>query len=105
MTIRTSIDGHTNLDLAVRGVECDNVLMKNCVREAGYDASGEYAGDTYVNAKATFDLQGLLTAGGALPPGYGTGLPAGHDGYLIWEKRGYELEFRVYATVDFEVVA
>ena len=105
VTIRTSIDGHRNLDVAVEGVECDGSLMKNCVIEAGHNESGDYGNDTYVNAKAAFDLQRLLAGGGALPPGYGTGLPAGHDGYLIWEKRGFELEFRVYATVDFEVVA
>ena len=105
VTIATSIDGHVNLDLAVRGVECDAVLIKNCVVEAGYDSSGEYAGDTYVNARAAFSLYALLTGGGALPPGYGTGLPAGHDAYLIWENTSYDLKFRVYATVDFEVVA
>jgi hypothetical protein len=105
VTIRASIDGHRNLDVAVQGVECDGSLMKNCVIETGHNENGEYGDDTYVDATAAFDLYGLLTGGGALPPGYGTGLPAGHDGYLIWEKTGYELAFRVYATVDFEIVA
>ncbi len=67
--------------------------------------SGEYAGDTYVNANAAFGLADLINPAGALPPGYGTGLPAGHDGYLIWENTSYDMKFKVYATVDFEVVA
>lgn len=105
VSLLASIDGHRKLDVSVLGVECDGVLMKNCVVEAGHTASGEYAGDTYVNAKAAFGLPALINPEGALPPGYGTGLPAGHDGYLIWESTSYDLKFRVYATVDFEVVA
>ena len=54
---------------------------------------------------AAFDLPSLLDPKGALPGNYGTDLPAGHDGYLIWENTSYDLKFRVYATVDFEVVA
>lgn len=105
VSIGTSIDGHRNLDVAVLGVECDSILMKNCLVEANRDESGEYAGDTYVMAKAAFGLPSLLDPKGALPGNYGTGLPAGHDGYLIWENTSYDMKFRVYATVDFEVVA
>ena len=105
VSIGTSIDGHRKLDVAVLGVECDGGLMKNCVIEANRYESGEYAGDTYVLARAAFDLPSLIDPNGALPPGYGTGLPAGHDGYLIWENTSYDMKFRVYATVDFEVVA
>jgi hypothetical protein len=105
VSILTAIDGHRKLDVSVLGVECDNVLMKNCVVEAGHDASGEYGGDTYVNATAAFDLPDLINPTGALPPGYGTGLPAGHDGYLIWENTSYGFKFKVYATVDFEVAS
>ena len=104
VTIATSIDGHVNLDLAVRGVECDNVLMKNCVVEASHESSGEYAGDTYVMARAAFDLETLIDPNSELPSAFGTGLPAGHDAYLIWENTSYGLKFQVFATVDFEVV-
>ena len=53
MSIQTSIDGHRKLDVSVLGVECDALLMKNCASEAGREESGEYAGDTYVNASGS----------------------------------------------------
>ncbi len=37
VSILTSIDGHRKLDVSVLGVECDAVLMKNCVVEANHD--------------------------------------------------------------------
>ena len=40
---------------------------------------------------------------GDLPPGYGTGLPAGHDAYAVFETTNHSLKFRVYATVDIQV--
>ena len=102
VTIETSIDGQRNLDVAVRGDECDSVWMKNCRSEV-WSVS-----DTYGTAGAAFNLQALLNPDGELPSGFGTGLPAGHDGYLVWEEDGTyddeDLRFLVYATVDFEVV-
>ena len=102
VTIATSIDGQTKLDVGVRGTECDAVLMKNCLFEpwnAGYRGS----------AGVAVSLPELLNPVGELPSGFGTGLPPGHDGYLIWEENGAyaseNLRFHVYATVDFEVVA
>ena len=38
---------------------------------------------------------------GALPGNYGTMLPAGHDGYLVFETTKYGVKFRVFAYVDF----
>ena len=39
-----------------------------------------------------------------LPPAQGTGLPAGHDAYPVWETTSNYLKFRVYATVDLRLV-
>ncbi|MND07665.1 hypothetical protein D3C83_298020 [compost metagenome] len=55
-------------------------------------------------ARASIDLRAAFVSDGALPPGYGTGLPAGHDGYAIFETTDNDLKFRVYATVDVRLV-
>jgi hypothetical protein len=91
-----SIDGRSRVDIAVGGVECDGQLLKNCVREAG-------GGDWDARAKTTFDLRQAFTPSGALPPGFGTGLPAGHDAYVVFEDTDDHLKLRVYATVDVQV--
>lgn len=105
VTIVTPIDGHLNLDVAVFGAECDGSLMKNCTVEAGDHWNGAFGSETQTLARAAFDLRTLTAQAGTLPPGFGTGLPAGHDGYLVWQDTAHELKFRVHATVDFEVVA
>ena len=97
------IDGRATLELLVRGVECDGSLMKNCAAESGHFGSGEYAGDMYAVTKTTVDLRQAFVPGGALPPNYGTGLPAGHDAYVVWETTQTSLKYRVYATVDVQV--
>lgn len=94
VTITQSIDRRRTLELAVGGDECDGVILKNCVSEAGpwgnFDAL----------AKLQFDLRDAMSAENPIPPGQGTGLPAGHDAYPVWETTDDYLKFRVYATVD-----
>jgi hypothetical protein len=90
-----SIDGLSGLGLAVGGDECDALWLSNCVIEVG--------GSWSSTARTTVDLRAALVPGGALPPGPGTGLPAGHDAYAIFETTRHSLKFRVYATVDLQV--
>jgi hypothetical protein len=90
------IDGLSRLELAVGGVECDWLRLSKCPREAD-------GGDWQAVARTRFDLPAAFVAGGALPPGYGTGLPAGHDAYAVFDSTGHELRFRVYATLDVSV--
>ena len=103
LQIGVPIDGRSRIDLDVLGVECDAVLMKNCVVEAGRWSTEQYAGDTYVATRTTFELRQAFLPSGALPGNYGTGLPAGHDAYVVWETTQHSLKYRVYATVDVEV--
>jgi hypothetical protein len=103
LMVGVPIDGRARLDIDVLGVECDGSLMKNCVVEAGSWMSGGYAGDMFVATSTSVDLREAFAPSGALPPGYGTGLPAGHDAYAVWETTQYSLKFRVYATVDVQV--
>jgi len=98
-----SVDGRARLELEAMGVECDAVLMKNCVVQAGVWSTQSIGGDPYVVAKASVDLRQAFVPGGALPPNFGTGLPAGHDAYVVWETTQHSLKYRVYATVDVEV--
>ena len=90
-----SIDRQSGLELFVGGDECDWTIISNCVREANtpWPAS----------ARTTVDLRTAFAPAGGLPPGYGTGLPAGHDAYAVFETESGSLRFRVYATVDIEL--
>ncbi|MGH3071960.1 MAG: hypothetical protein ACRDNB_06780 [Gaiellaceae bacterium] len=92
-------NGDAKLDVRVLAEECDNVLKKNCLVEAGGPSVNQYA-----YAGGTFDLSSIL-AGGALPPWYGTGVapPAGHDGYFVLSTKDTYIEFLVLATVDIRI--
>jgi hypothetical protein len=88
-------DAPRYLELFVGGSECDHAGW-NCVFEAD-----DYCGSDSdcAEAHATLDLDDL--GGGALPGNYGTDMPSGHDGYVVFETpHHYYLEFRVYAYVD-----
>lgn len=91
-----SIDGKAGLELAVGGIECDWHTLSGCEVEA-------FNTDWSALAQTTVDLRDAFVADGALPPGHGTGLPAGHDAYAVFETTEHSLKFRVYATVDVEV--
>jgi hypothetical protein len=96
-TTTVSIDRQKSLELAVGGLECDDaVFISNCVREAG-------GNDWTAIARTAIELRRAFAPADGLPPGHGTGLPAGHDLYAIFETTDNELKFRVYATVDFQV--
>lgn len=90
-----SIDRQFGLELFVGGDECDWAIVSNCVQEA--DAAWP------VSARTTVDLRQAFVPSGGLPPGYGTGLPAGHDAYAVFESGNGSLRFRVYATVDIQL--
>jgi hypothetical protein len=90
-----SVDRRFGLELYVGGDECDWTLLSNCV--------GEASAPWTALARTTIDLRDAFAPTGGLPPGYGTGLPAGHDAYAVFETEGGSLRFRVYATVDIEV--
>ena len=90
-----SIDRQSGLELFVGGVECDGSILSNCMTEAGSPWPHV--------ARTTIDLREAFVPTGGLPPGYGTGLPAGHDAYAVFETGSGELRFRVYATVDVEL--
>lgn len=92
-------NGDAKLDVRVLAEECDNVLKKNCLVEAGGPSVNQYA-----YAGGVFDLSDILAAG-ALPPWYGTGVapPAGHDGYFVLSTSGTYIEFLVLATVDIRI--
>lgn len=94
-----SVDRRSALDLAAGGVECDWRRLSGCLREAG-----SVGHDWEAVARASIDLRAAFVSDGSLPPGYGTGLPAGHDAYAIFETTDDDLKFRVYATVDVRLV-
>jgi hypothetical protein len=91
-----SIDRQERLDLLVGGVECDWQRLSKCPREGG-------GNDYSARATTTVDLGEAFLPDDGLPPGYGTGLPAGHDAYAVFETTDHSLKFRVYATVDVRV--
>jgi hypothetical protein len=93
-----SVDGLEQLTLQAGGVECDWSILSHCEREAGAVGS-----DWQASVATQVDLGDAFVSDDALPPGYGTGLPAGHDAYAIFETTDHSLKFRVYATVDVEV--
>jgi hypothetical protein len=95
---RVSVDGLKRLRLQAGGVECDWSILSHCDREAG-----TVGADWEASATTDVDLGDAFVSDGGLPPGYGTGLPAGHDAYAIFETTDHDLKFRVYATVDVEV--
>lgn len=107
LLIGVPIDGRTSLELGAIATECDTLLMKNCVIEAGEWHGGNYghaSGDyTTVATTTIVDLRDAFVSDGALPPGSGTGLPAGQDAYVVWETTEHSLRYRVYATVDVQV--
>ncbi|HEY1316627.1 MAG TPA: hypothetical protein VGF10_05380 [Gaiella sp.] len=93
-----SVDGLAQLALQAGGVECDWQRLSRCPREAG-----SVGADWEASATTRVDLGDAFVSDDALPPGYGTVLPAGHDAYAIFETTDHSLKFRVYATVDVEV--
>lgn len=95
-----SADRRRTLDLWVGGNECDWQRLSRCPREANF---GGYPTDVDATAKLTFDLRDAIGSE-ALPPAHGSGLPAGHGAYPIWETTSNYLKFRVYATVDVRLV-
>jgi hypothetical protein len=90
------------LDIRVRAEECDgHVNIKNCVQEVpdqGWYPTG--GGANSGTAGGAFKLSSLV-AQNALPAGYGTQLPAGHDAYLVFATTSHGVKFRVYAYVDY----
>jgi hypothetical protein len=92
-------------DLRVYAEECDGpARMKNCAieaREPGWipHGGGDFAGDDFATAGGVFSLAALRTPGG-LPPNFGTSMPAGHDGYFVFETTEHHVKFRVYAFLD-----
>ena len=92
-------------DLRVYAEECDGpARMKNCVREARESGwvphgGGDFGGNDTAVAGGVFSLNALLTPGG-LPPNFGTTMPAGHDGYFVFETTQFHVKFRVYAYLD-----
>ncbi len=94
------------LTITVRGLECDVVGWK-CAEEAEGDfpttGGGSYQDWDYAHAYTFVNVDDPDM--GALPPNYGTDLPAGHDGYLIFDTTGYHLKFRVYGYFDTDYVA
>jgi len=84
------------VSVVVTATECDALLKKNCVVEAGL------TGDAAAGGK--LDLWQILD-GGALPPWYGTGVqaPAGHDGYVALSTSDTYVRFLALATIDLEI--
>jgi hypothetical protein len=97
VSIAQSADGRRTLELRVGGVECDWQRLSKCPREA---SETPWPTDFNAVAKTSFDLRTAFLSSGALPPGYGIDLPAGHDVYLTFETTSNYLKFRVYATAD-----
>jgi hypothetical protein len=91
-------NGDAEFSMAMSGEECDAVLKKNCLVEAGAP-SGQYA-----VASGNFDVSQLLKPG-ALPGWYGTGVsqPAGHDAYFVFGTTDHYVKFLVLATIDLDV--
>jgi hypothetical protein len=93
------------LPVRVRGRECDAVAW-NCPIESGEpfptNGGGSWQDWDYAHASAFVNVDDA--GANALPPIYGTDLPAGHDGYLIFETTGYHLKFRVYGYFDVDYV-
>jgi hypothetical protein len=91
-------NGDAEFYMAMSGEECDAVLKKNCLIEAGAP-SGQYA-----VASGNFDVSQLLKPG-ALPGWYGTGVsqPTGHDGYFVFGTTDEYVKFLVLATIDLNV--
>jgi hypothetical protein len=89
------------LDIRVFGEECDgHLLISSCASEV-LPGGAPIGGSSYwATAGGPFGLSALVPAG-ALPPSYGTKLPAGHNTYLVFETTQYNVKFRVFATVDF----
>lgn len=102
--LRTAANGSGDLSLHVLGVECDGSRLAKCAAEVGQGGNGEYGGDLYVDARRTISLPDLYAGTWAHIPGYGVPMPFGHDKYVILETPAMDLRFRVFATIDFEVV-
>lgn len=91
-----SIDRQEGLDLFVGGDECDWQRLSKCPHESG-------GNDYSARATTTVDLRKAFVPDDGLQPWHGTGLPAGHDAYAVFETTDHSLKFRVYATVDVRV--
>jgi hypothetical protein len=104
LTVDLAANGPSPLvDLRVFGEECDgHARMKNCVFETYSgepSGGGDLGGNDTATAGGSFSLGSMLT-GGALPPNFGTDMPAGHNGYFAFETTQHHVKFRVYAYVD-----
>ncbi len=98
-TFQVPADDGATFDMTMLGEECDAVLKKNCILEAGGPSILQYA-----LAGGRFDVSELLSHG-ALPGWYGTGVaaPAGHDGYFVFGTTDRYVKFLVLATIDVDV--
>ena len=87
------------LGIRVLGRECDNATKSNCAWEAGDTGCGEESRWDVTCAEGAVDL--TAPAGGALPPNFGTNMPAGHDRYFVLNSQPDEkLQFVVYGYLD-----
>jgi hypothetical protein len=93
------IDGKKRVELVAGGTECDWQRISHCPRE-----SGSVGIDWQAAATTQVDLRDAFVSDDTLPPNFGTGLPAGHDAYVVFETTEDSLKFRVYATVDVRLV-
>jgi hypothetical protein len=93
-------NGDATFFMGMLAEECDAVLKKNCLLEAG----GGNKMDQWAQAGGMFDVSTLLSQG-ALPSWYGTGVtpPAGHDGYFVFGSTDRYVKFLVLATIDIQV--
>lgn len=94
VTVSAPVDGRHRLGLLFGAAECDWQRLARCPREAG-------GTDLSASAAASVDLRAAFLPGEhALPPGFATGLPTGHDAYVVAEGSGGGVRFRAFATVD-----
>ncbi len=98
-SFRVSANGDAKFDTRMLGEECDAVLKKNCILEAGGPSALQWA-----SAGGRFDVSKIL-ARGALPFWFGTGVtaPAGHDAYFVFGTTDRYVKFLVLATIDLDV--
>jgi hypothetical protein len=99
-SFQVSANGDAEFFMSMVGEECDAVLKKNCILEAGTGPTL----DQWAAAGGVFDVSDLLE-GDALPGWYGTGVtpPAGFDGYFVFGTTDRYVKFLVLATIDLHV--
>jgi hypothetical protein len=79
----------SSLDVDVHANECDAAFWDACI----------YGGE-YADASTTIDIAACDGEADALPPNYGTGLPAGGDCYLSFETTQHHVKYRVNGWID-----